>query len=486
LPDSAGKIEMAFNTFQYLGFYLLVFATAWLLSGSLKARLWFLLGASLYFYTSTNGWQVFLILGTTTIDYLVCRRLERIDDEGPRRRLVAVSVISNLGVLAWFKYSNLLGNSLAQLAALIGFKLDWVALNVMLPVGISFYTFEALSYTIDVYRRKIPAERSWNRLAFLVTFFPHLIAGPIVRAADFLPQTRQPPRLTKHDLQWAIFKIAGGLIKKLVLADGLAPLADAAFVHPTAAGTVRVWLGVYAFAFQIFFDFSGYTDIALGCAKLLGFQLPENFRRPYAATSIGDFWHRWHMTLSTWLRDYLYIPLGGNRMKTRWGVYRNLMLTMLLGGLWHGAAWTFIFWGGIHGFYLTIERALGIGHRARTKPAWLAVLQSILVFQLVLLTWIPFRARGLREMGQVFGVMFSAMPGSPLNSGETIAALIILGAWIWQLAGERLGAPDAVLKMAAPARKLAYAFVASAALVAATVYFLGTAVPPTTFIYFRF
>lgn len=479
---------MLFNTFQYLGFFVFVFAAAWLLAGFPRLRIWFLLAASFYFYASNNGWQILLILLTVTIDYLVCRGLERTDGDGARRRLVTVSILSNLGMLAWFKYSNFLGDGISHLAALVGIKLGWVTLNVMLPIGISFYTFEALSYTIDVYRRKIPAERNWNRLAFLVSFFPHLIAGPIVRAADFFPQMRRPPRLTRDDLEWAVFKITGGLIKKIVFADGIAPLAEAAFDHPSALGTVRVWLGVYAFALEIYFDFSGYTDIALGSARLLGFQLPENFRRPYAATSITDFWHRWHMTLSTWLRDYLYIPLGGNRMKTRWGVYRNLMLTMLLGGLWHGAAWTFVFWGGLHGAYLTIERALGVGRLPATmrRPAWLAPIQGLLVFHLVLLTWIPFRARSIPQMRRILASMFSASVGPGLTGGEIAAALIIGGALLWQQAGERFSFKELVLRIPGPSKALTYSFVAAAVLFTAMVHFWGAPEVPKTFIYFRF
>jgi D-alanyl-lipoteichoic acid acyltransferase DltB (MBOAT superfamily) len=334
----------------------------------------------------------------------------------------------------------------------------------------------------------IPAERSWNRLAFLVTFFPHLTAGPIVRAANFFPQTWRAPRLARRDFEWAVLKVAGGLVKKMVFADGIAPYADAAFDHPATLGATHVWLGVYAFAFQIFFDFSGYTDIALGCAKLLGFDLPENFRRPYAATSITDFWRRWHMTLSIWLRDYLYIPLGGNRMKRRWGVYRNLMLTMLLGGLWHGAAWTFVCWGGLHGAYLCLERALGVGRRADAGPlpAWIGTARAIGIFHLVLLTWIPFRARSWAQAKQVFLALLSGGPGVDQVGGESTALLVIAGAWVWQLAGEHVDAAQTVRRYPRSSRALAYSFLAAGLLVAFTVNFWGSAQAPKTFIYFRF
>lgn len=479
---------MLFTSFQYLKFFLFTFGAAWLLSGYPRVRIWFLLGASLFFYATNNGWQTYLLLFTSTVDYAICRGLDRVEYEPSRRRLLALSIASNLGMLCWFKYSNFLGETLSRLAGLLGVEMGWVTLNVVLPLGISFYTFEALSYTIDVYRRKIPAERNWNRLAFLVTFFPHLIAGPIVRAGQFFPQTLRAARLTREELEYSVFRIGRGFVKKVVFADGIAPLANAAFDHPGACGTAHVWLGVYAFAFQIFFDFSGYTDIALGSAKLLGFQLPENFSHPYAATSLTDFWRRWHITLSSWLRDYLYIPLGGNRMKTRWGVYRNLMITMLLGGLWHGAAWTFVFWGGLHGICLSVERALGIGRRSEAKPgrAWAQALRALLVFHLLLFSWIPFRSRSVAQMREVFAALFSSRPGPELLNGEITAAVLILGAWLWQLFSRLVPVDDVMLRHRQPCRALGYSFVVALVLVTVTVHYWGAPRAPKAFIYFRF
>jgi D-alanyl-lipoteichoic acid acyltransferase DltB (MBOAT superfamily) len=476
---------MAFNTFQYLAFFVSVLVIASLLIGHPKPRFWFLLGASFYFYASNNRWQTLLIFFTVTVDYLICRRLAYIEDDKTRRRLVVVSIASNLGILAYFKYANFLGHSLSIFAESLGFKLDWVTWNIALPIGISFYTFEALSYTIDVYRRKISPEGKWSRLAFLVTFFPHLIAGPIVRAADFLPQIGRRPRLTASDCEWAFLKIAGGLIKKMILADSLAPFADLAFDHPAAAGTAGVWLGVYAFAFQIFFDFSGYADIAVGCAKLLGYQLPENFLRPYAAVSITDFWRRWHITLSTWLRDYLYIPLGGNRMKTKWGIYRNLLLTMLLGGLWHGAAWTFVIWGGLHGLYLVLERALGGVDRSPTSDRF-SILSRFIIFHLVVFTWIPFRSKTVLEACQMLGLMFSKAASPPLTRAGIAAALVILGGWLWQIAGERLGRKEQITKFTLPVKSVIYSFLTAAALFIAGMHVVDGNKLPKTFIYFRF
>ena len=473
---------MLFNSAQYLVFFLVVLSVSWLLAGRAMVRTWFILLASYYFYVSNNHWQILLLLATTTSDYLVCLALMRNDDPLRRKLLLAVSLVSNLGLLGFFKYTNFLGSSVAAFAGLIGMPLDWVDLNIALPVGISFYTFEALSYTIDVYRRKIPAERNWVRLAFLVSFFPHLIAGPIVRAADFFPQIGRRPRLSTEDVERALYLIFTGLVKKIVFADSLAGFADAAFTHPTTINSAEAWIGVYAFSFQIYFDFSGYTDLALGSAILLGFHLPANFRRPYAATSITDFWRRWHMTLSTWLRDYLYISLGGNRMKTRLGVYRNLMLTMFIGGLWHGAAWHFAIWGGLHGLLLSAERALGIhsavGEEVQMTPAQ-RIFRGFLIFNLVTAVWIPFRASNIGYLVALLGALGSHPHPSELTVGMTAAALIMGGALATQLIGEFADFKQRFL--AAPIGVKAMAYAGCTALV-----LIANSGVPKAFIYFQF
>lgn len=474
---------MLFNTPEYFFFFLAVLTGAWALAGFSSLRILMLLAASFYFYASNNSWQTLLLLFTTTVDYWICLALMRTDDPTRRRHLLLVSVVSNLGLLAWFKYANFFGDSVAHLAELCGVQLSWITLNIALPVGISFYTFEALSYTIDVYRRRIPAEPRWTRLAFLVTFFPHLIAGPIIRAADFFPQIGRRPTLSVVEFERSLALIASGLIKKLVFADSLAVFADAAFDDPASAGTARTWLGVYAFAFQIYFDFSGYTDIAIGCARLLGFNLPENFCRPYAAASITDFWRRWHISLSTWLRDYLYISLGGNRMASRFGVYRNLMITMLLGGLWHGAAWTFVLWGLLHGLYLCAERAFAFpsanaehGIRALAPGRLLAV---VFTFHVVVVTWLPFRAEDLGHLGAMLRVMFTYEQGPPMSSGALLMAAVMLLAFIQQNVGEKYELGAAWLRRSVPIKSAGYA------VVAALVIVMGSDAPKS-FIYFRF
>lgn len=469
---------MPFNSLEYLFFFLAVLTVSWLVAGMRRFRSYFLLAASIYFYASNNSWQTFLLMFTATVDYLLCLLMSRTECEVRRRILLLISVVSNLGMLAYFKYAGFLTESAAAVLSQLGFHPDWVDLNIMLPVGISFYTFEALSYTIDVYTRRIPPERDWSRLAFLVTFFPHLIAGPIIRAADFFPQMDHPPRLTRADLNRALHLVATGLIKKLVLADTLAIYADRAFTTGADLGMAEAWLGVYAFAFQIYFDFAGYTDIALGCAKLLGYDLPDNFRRPYGATSISIFWRRWHISLSTWLRDYLYIPLGGSRRGRSWSTYRNLMITMTLGGLWHGAAWHFVLWGFLHGALLSAERAWRKGRTPEPADGG-GLLQRLVVFHLVVLLWIPLRAQDLGAAADLLAAMAGMTRESHPTVGMAVAAVIMALAWRWQQGNLHRTVDDWVMAQPLALKAAAYALVS----VGVSIVAAGEA---QTFIYFRF
>jgi D-alanyl-lipoteichoic acid acyltransferase DltB (MBOAT superfamily) len=473
---------MLFNTPEYLGFFLVVLAVSWLAAGFTRFRTWFILAASFYFYTSNNHWQVLLLLATTTIDYAICLRLGTTEDGRTRKLLVGISIVSNLGMLGYFKYANFFAENVRAFATLIGWHLDWFDVNVLLPVGISFYTFEALSYTIDVYRRKIPVEKEWTRLAFLVSFFPHLIAGPIVRAADFFPQIGKRPRIKVPELEMALLLVFGGLIKKIVFADALGPYADKAFDSPEKLDSFEAWLGVYAFMFQIYFDFSGYTDIALGCAKLLGYDLPQNFRRPYAAISFTDFWHRWHISLSTWLRDYLYISLGGNRTKTRWGTYRNLLITMFLGGLWHGAAWHFAIWGFVHGVLLSLEKAFGAGrsHEGVRLTLFARLLLNIAFIQVLLVTWILFRANDLGKLRTLFEAMFRFQMEYPITLGMVMCVALMVCAWLWQLVNEAVPLRQYWVKYTP------LAFKAGAYATAFAIVVLLNNPNPRAFIYFQF
>ncbi len=299
-----------------------------------------------------------LIVATIVLDYWLARLIDARTEPGPRRAMLVASLVANLGVLAVFKYADFFGDNLFSLAHLFGAHARWKPWNLILPAGISFHTFQSLSYTVDVYRRRLRPTASLLEFAAFVLFFPQLVAGPIVRADEFLPQIAAPPAVDEARALDGLWRIALGLAKKLWLADTLAvTLVDRVFAHPEQFSALENLLGIYGYAFQIYLDFSAYSDIAVGAAALLGFTLPENFRAPYRAGDLAAFWRRWHISLSSWLRDYLYIPLGGNRDGEA-RTYRNLALTMLLGGLWHGAAWTFLVWGLLHGGGLAVTRAV--------------------------------------------------------------------------------------------------------------------------------
>jgi alginate O-acetyltransferase complex protein AlgI len=364
---------MLFCSWTFAQFFALVFAVywlvpwrrlrltlplpgrkAWTLTGH-EVRVWWLLAASFYFYASWNRKLALLIVGSTLLDYFLGLGLEASRTPRLRRVLLGLSLTANLGLLAYFKYANFFLESLQESLRAAGMSASMPVLKILLPVGISFYTFEAINYTVDVFRRRVPAERNPAHLLFFVLFFPHLIAGPIVRAKDFLPQISR----SKH-WSWARFQLGVeyfllGLIKKWIVADQLALFADPVFADPAAFGTLANWLALLAFTLQVYCDISGYSDMALGTAHLLGYKLAMNFNMPYLATSMGDYWRRDHISLSTWLRDYLFIPLGGSR-GTNWQTCRNFLITMTLGGLWHGASWNFALWGGLHGVMLSINR----------------------------------------------------------------------------------------------------------------------------------
>ncbi|HEY4121366.1 MAG TPA: MBOAT family O-acyltransferase, partial [Byssovorax sp.] len=370
---------MLFTTSKYAIFFAVAFTVSWTLASlarrlapgsraALWPRLGFLLAASYFFYAAWDWRYLPLIFGSSTVDFFLARAIAQTRRAGVdpaagarrRKRLLVVTVALNLGFLGFFKYWDFaLDNALALRSLVTGAApaITSAKLLVLLPpVGISFFTFESMSYVIDVYRGDLEAHDSYFRYLLFVSFFPHLVAGPIVRPRDLLPQLEKPPVLTRGAAGEAMFLIAIGLVKKLVLSDQLATnLVDRVFQRPDAYSALEVLCGVYGYAAQIYCDFSGYTDIAIGSALLLGVRFPKNFDAPYKATNLADFWRRWHISLSTWLRDYLYIPLGGSR-GAPWQTYRNLMLTMILGGLWHGANWTFVFWGFLHGLGLAVTR----------------------------------------------------------------------------------------------------------------------------------
>jgi alginate O-acetyltransferase complex protein AlgI len=382
---------MLFVEFRFFWFFLAVFAVYWSLREN-RSRKIFLLICSYIFYAAWNWKFLFLLMASSALDYAVGMMLARTENPRTRRGWLIVSLCANLGTIAFFKYYNFFISSAAVLLAWLGLPASVHTLNIVIPVGVSFYTFHSMSYTIDVYRGKMRAVRSIIDVACFIGFFPQMVAGPIVRAAQFLPQLQSLRRFSDVDVRGALVLFLGGFIKKACIADAVSPFADRYFAAPGNFTAASAWVGVLFYAIQIYCDFSGYTDMAIACARLLGYELTFNFRFPYFAQNISDFWHRWHISLSSWLRDYLYIPLGGNR-GPRWFVYRNIMITMLLGGLWHGGAWTFVIWGGLHGLALVVHREWQ--RRTEHWPAARAIMRWLawpLTFYWVCVAWIFFRA----------------------------------------------------------------------------------------------
>jgi alginate O-acetyltransferase complex protein AlgI len=349
----------------FLLFFLVIFIIYWSLPWH-RVRVWLLLVASIYFYASWNWRLAFLITATTAMDYFIGRGLDALTTQRWRRLLLLGSLVVNLGVLGYFKYANFFLDSLEELMHAAGASTSLPILRVVLPFGISFYTFEAINYTVDVYRRRVPAERRFSNFMVFILFFPHLVAGPIVRARDFLPQLQRTKRWDWARMQLGVSLFLVGVFKKLAIADRMALFCGPVFEHPEQYNSGAIWMATIAFALRIYCDFSGYTDMALGSAHLLGYKLAQNFNMPYMATNVSDFWHRWHISLSTWLRDYLFIPLGGSR-GTSWQTCRNLLLTMTLGGLWHGISWMFVVWGLLHGLFLIVHRFFRAFCQARPR-----------------------------------------------------------------------------------------------------------------------
>ncbi|HEV7349070.1 MBOAT family O-acyltransferase [Telluribacter sp.] len=421
---------MVFNSYTFIAFIGVVLLLhnaplPW------KVKKLNLLVASYLFYAVWNPPFVLLLWLSTIVDYLVALALGREENPYKRKGLLVLSLAINLGMLGYFKYGGFLMDNFVALLSLAGITYQPPGADIILPVGISFYTFQTLSYTLDVYRRKFAPEKSLLDFSLFVTFFPQLVAGPIVRPGELIPQFKVPHRATQTQLIWGLFLLTLGLFMKVGIADGmLSETADSVFGVPFPLHPLDAWAGVLAFSGQIFCDFAGYSTCAIGVALCLGFVLPDNFRYPYAAVGFSDFWRRWHITLSTWLRDYLYIPLGGNRVgATR--TYLNLMITMLLGGLWHGASWNFVVWGALHGVFLGVERLF------RDRPARLPQMPlatetvitqasllpaiplsrsvsrfglALLTFLLVTLTWVFFRAPDFGTAMRLLLSMFGMIP----------------------------------------------------------------------------
>ena len=419
---------MLFNSLTFLVFFGLVLA-AHRLPIAWSARKLNLLLASYLFYAAWNPPFIALLWISTLTDWFVARGMVAAPTRTRRRLLLLTSLGVNLGLLAYFKYAGFVLENFIWLLAQAGVHYQPPALDIVLPLGISFYTFQTLSYSISVYRGEMQPSKSFLDYALFVTFFPQLVAGPIVRAREFLPQCLEPKRADGRQLGWGLALLVFGLFEKVVLADNLlAPTADRVFGQADAAGTLDAWVGTFAFTGQILFDFAGYSFCAVGVALCLGFVLPDNFDCPYAARGFSDFWRRWHITLSSWLRDYLYIPLGGNR-RTRVRTYVNLMITMLLGGLWHGAAWHFVVWGALHGSYLALERKLRSirGERAASANGVSALFAYLGTFLVVAITWVFFRAEGIGDALQILRTLFAGVDGSLVEPSRAWIVAAIIG-----------------------------------------------------------
>jgi D-alanyl-lipoteichoic acid acyltransferase DltB (MBOAT superfamily) len=392
---------MLFPTLNFLLFFLVVLAVAWLLRDRIEPRKWFLIAASYFFYANWDWRFCFLLFASSVINYTSGLWVGSRETTRGRNAALALGVAANLLVLGFFKYYNFFIESLDGLLHAVGWQRDLPFLEVILPVGVSFFTFQGISYVADVHRREISPCRSFTNIALLQSFFPHLVAGPIVRAASFLPQLDRKPDPSGIYVSLGVCLILWGLFKKSIVANYLAiDLVDKVFETPSRYGALDTLIATYGYAVQIYCDFSAYSDMAIGVAALVGYTFQRNFDQPYRARTLAEFWRRWHMSLSQWLRDYLYIPLGGNR-GGRWKTYRNLMLTMVLGGLWHGASWKFVLWGFLHGAGLAVERLVG-GKRGERLwgPRFVGI---VVVFHFVCFCWVFFRAKDMTGVAEVLG-----------------------------------------------------------------------------------
>ena len=418
---------MLFPTIEFAIFFALVFPVTWLLNDRNTAKKWFLVAVSYLFYAFWRADFTLILLMSSTVNFGLALLLGRVADGPARLALLWLGISFNLGVLGAFKYYNFFAASAMNFAAGLGWDVRIPFFEVGLPIAISFLTFHALSYIIDVYRRKLAPTRSLVDILFYISFFPHLIAGPIVRARAFLEQTVRKSDPKDIRLGLSVFLIVGGLFKKVIVANYLSTdFVDGVFRSPADYSRLDLLLGMYAYAFQIYCDFSAYTDIAIGVANLLGYRFPQNFNQPYRALTVRDFWRRWHMTLSSWLRDYLYIPLGGNRDGVA-ATYRNIMLTMALGGLWHGASFNFVIWGVLHGGALVIERMLGMtGERGRRRPP--AVVCWFVTFHFVCLAWVFFRSPTLDGAQTYLGTLFAGEAVWSTSVTPLVACLLVVGA----------------------------------------------------------
>jgi alginate O-acetyltransferase complex protein AlgI len=456
-----------FNSYIFLfGFLPCVLVGWWTLRGK-SLRLIFLTGSSWFFYAWWDWRYLPILLASTSVDYVAGLWIARSDDERRRRVLLAASLATNVGILAYFKYAGFFFSSLNGIGRAVGAPPHLPSLHIVLPIGISFYTFNSMSYTIDVFRRKVEPTRSVLEYTTFVGLFPHLIAGPIVRFTDLAQQLKRlTPRLTSRHAALGAFFLSCGLVKKLLIADQLHPYVTRLYADHAHLGLLTGWAAAVGYSLQLYFDFSGYSDMAVGLAWLLGFRFPQNFNSPYKAENISDFWRRWHMSLSSWFRDYLFIPLGGSRRST-WRTTLNLVVVMFLAGLWHGAAWTFVVWGLVHGAFLGghgLLRRLGLTPRS-------AALNRLITFVLVCGAFVIFRSPNLGTAGDVLSSMvgFGGLDSAaqldallPVKFALLVAALLVFvnvapNTWqirikprVWQGMAAGIGAAVAIMTISQP------------------------------------
>ncbi len=481
---------MSFNSTIFIFFFLVVFYAYWAISRTTNLRFMLLFVASCIFYMSWNVKFVFLLLFSTALDYYTGAAIHRTENVTKRRIYLAISLIGNLGLLGFFKYFNFFAENFHETLEWLGLaeSTKFVPWNIVLPVGISFYTFQTLSYTIDIYRRELVPTDSFLKFALFVAFFPQLVAGPIVRASHFLPQLDVPARYDEERVARGVFLIAAGLIKKVVLADMIGVnLVDPVYASPGSHHPVEVVLGVWGALFQFYLDFSAYSDIAIGCAACLGYTLPINFRRPFLSQDLNEFWRRWHISMTSWFRDYVFVTLGGTR-GGRFMVLRNVMITLLLTGLWHGAGWNYVIWGGMYGVVMILQGAFlrRVSPEERENRGLLSKLwRRAVTFNFLALSMLVFRngtvAEGNRGIEGTLDMLASLVRfDTPLHGSESLGITMLAIAAVIHFTPKRWidGSCDRWLRLPSP--------VQAAVLVLVTGSLAAVSYQRAPFIYFQF
>jgi alginate O-acetyltransferase complex protein AlgI len=416
---------MLFHSLQFMVFLPVVFALYWAVSDRVTLRKWLLLLASALFYMAWNPLPFLIVMYCATSAYLLARAMAKAGSPRAKKALISVSLVSNLGILGFFKYANFFYDAFAEISGWLGIEIVYHRLDILLPLGLSFVVFQTLSYTIDVYRGDCEARKDWVDIALYIAFFPEIVAGPILRAGGFLSQLDRKPEISNAQGAEGLLRVAKGLVKKMLIADLLAAnIVDRVFGSPEVYTWLEVWTGVFAYTLQIYYDFSAYSDVAIGCAALFGFKIPENFDRPYKATNLPEFWKRWHISLSTWLRDYLYIPLGGNR-SSKLLTLRNVMITMILGGIWHGASWRMGLWGAVHGVGMCLTRIFWwkVGMPTGKMPFWRVATAWFFTFMSVMLARIFFRAE---TMGSAYRIFEGLVPTDTWQAPNVTPRVLIV------------------------------------------------------------